>query len=498
MEFLYLEQIEKRKAADVLVVPFWKGKKQGEWVFPLSSTLTALCLVALESGDFKGKQGETLLLYAKDQPEKRVALLGLGPREKVNVETLRRCYGSLVKTCLNRKLQSLNVVIPQIDSLPEELLVQGICEGLLLPNYPIERFKSQDAEDLEPPVLLKKATLIGPHKRVLAVAEKALVICEAVYYARDLVNGNADDVTPQYLEACARGLVKQYPQLKLQLLDKKQLEKEQMGLLLAVNRGSAIDPAFIVMQYVGNPKSKDHTVLVGKGITYDTGGLNIKIAGMETMKCDMGGGATCFGTLIATCELGLKVNLTIVVPATENSVSASSFKPGDVYLSYAGKSIEMTNSDAEGRLVLADGLAYAVKNLQPTRLIDFATLTGAIDVAIGPEATGMMCNDDALAAGLMQAGEVTHERIWRMPLFEEYKERLKSDIADIKSWNGRTASACVAATFLQEFTGQTPWAHLDIASTAYLNESRHYLPKYATGVGVRLMVAFLENLSKSD
>ncbi|MDP1880111.1 MAG: aminopeptidase, partial [Parachlamydiaceae bacterium] len=190
--------------------------------------------------------------------------------------------------------------------------------------------------------------------------------------------------------------------------------------------------------------------------------------------------------------------LTVMIPTTENSIDANSFKPGDVYVSYTGKTVEMTNSDAEGRLILADALAYACKKYQPTRILDIATLTGAIEVALGPEASGIMSTNDELALSLIQAGQSTYERLWRMPLFEEYKEVLKSDIADIKSWNGRSGSSNVAATFLRAFVDESiPWAHLDIAGTAYVEKAKKYMPKYATGFGVRLIVEFLKQLTRS-
>lgn len=497
MDFQQVTQFEKRKKADVLVLPLWKGKDRGEWAATLPRSLLSSLSLPLEAGDFKGKEGEILCLYLDDQPEKRVFLLGLGSRDKIQTENLRRAYGALVKASLCRQLQNINLVVPSITTLSEKQVVRGVAEGILLANHAVDRFKHPDPEELEPPTLIQKVTFIDSFKEALEIAAKALAISDGVYYARDIVNGNADEITPQYLESCARGIAKEYPEVKVTLFDKKRIEKEKMGLLLAVNRGSALDPAFIIMEYKGNPKSKEHVVVVGKGITYDTGGLNIKTVGMEVMKCDMGGGAVCFGTLIAICNLGLKVNLTVVIPATENCVDAKSFKPGDVYVGYSGKSVEMMNSDAEGRLILADAVGYAVKNLKPTILIDFATLTGAIDIAIGPEATGYMTNNDELSYAFMRAGEETFERVWRMPLYDEYRDRLKSDIADIKSWNGRTASASVAATFIKEFVGPNmPWVHFDIASTAFLTESRKYLPKYATGVGVRLMVEFLENLAK--
>lgn len=268
-----------------------------------------------------------------------------------------------------------------------------------------------------------------------------------------------------------------------------------MGLLLAVNRGSDKDPVFIISEYRGAPKSKDHTVLVGKGITFDTGGLNLKpTGGIETMRCDMAGAATVLGILKAVSDLKIKVNLTVVVPATENGIDAKSFKPGDVYQSLLGKTVEVGNTDAEGRLILADALTYAVRHLKPSRIIDFATLTGAMEIALGSEVTGFMSNDDALSDSLVRAGSETFERLWRLPLYEEYKEQLKSDVADIKSIGGRSAGSITAAMFLKEFVDEVPWAHLDIASTAFLSAEKRYHPKNGTGIGLRLMIEYFENL----
>jgi leucyl aminopeptidase len=491
MELLHVANYDKRKAADGLILPFWKGKKQAEAAFKLD--LHDLLEPVLQTGDFKGKEGEILPLYLPKQSEKRIILLGLGDKEKASVERLRRAYGSLTKFCLGKKWQSLNLVFPQPLPLSEEEAMRGISEGLFLANYTFDKLKSASTEEQET-ALLKKVAWIGISKASLEIAKKAIIISQSVYFTRDLVNGNADDITPQYLAQTAKELAKAYPSLKTTVFDKKRIEKEKLNLLLAVNRGSSLDPVFIIVEYKGNPKSKDHTVIVGKGITYDTGGLNLKTAGMETMKCDMGGAAACLGAMRAAAELGLKTNLTAVIPSTENGIDAASFKPGDVYSSYAGKMVEMTNSDAEGRLILADALSYTVRNLKPVRIIDLATLTGAIEIALGAEASGLMSNNDELAQRLIQAGEATFERVWRMPLFEEYKDKLKSDIADLKSWNGRSGSSSVAAIFLQEFVEDTPWAHLDIAGTAYPTEAKKYLPKYGTGVGVRLLIEFLEQL----
>lgn len=499
MKFQHQNKVENRKHADVLAVPFWKLNKGVELACGLPRDLFGMIETAISIEDFKAKEGETLYLYVQGEPEKRICLLGLGSKEKATVEAMRRSYGGLAKSCLDKRLKSVNLIIPEFDKLNYEDLVKGIAEGVLLPNYSFHKYKHREPEEPEPS-LVGSITWIGPHPHAVEIAKEVFAVCEGVYFARDLINDNADEITPQYLGKCAKEMAAAYPSVKTTLFDKKRIEKEKMGLFLAVNQGSANDPLFIIMEYRGNPKSSDKTILVGKGVTYDTGGLNLKATGgMETMKCDMAGAAACMGALLAAVKLKLKVNLTVVIPATENSIDAKSFKPGDVFRSLSGKSVEMTNSDAEGRLILADALSYCFKHLNPSRVIDLATLTGAIEVALASEAAGLFSTSDVISKDLIDAGEATFERLWRMPLYEEYKEKLKSDIADIKSWNGRQASSSVAATFLRNFVDEKiPWAHLDIAGTAYVSEAKKYLPKYATGYGVRLIIEFLKRLSEHE
>lgn len=494
MKFSSTAHFDKRPSADILVLPYWKGKKLPEGASKECAHFKELASGPIELNDFRGKEGELAWVYPSTSKEKRIALLGLGDQESVTAEKLRRAYGLLTKACLQKKCREVNIVIPEIPKLAGELLMQGLAEGILLSNYIFDKLK-HDALKENPTILLRKANFINAPKNGLAYAEKYAGICTGVYLARDLVNGNADDVTPQYLADVAKKLEKEFPSaLKATVFNKKRIEKEQMNLLLAVNRGSIREPVFVILEYKGDPKSRDHTVIVGKGITYDTGGLNIKTSGMETMKCDMAGAAAALGTILAAATTGLKRNFTAVFPATENQISATSYKPGDSYKSYSGKTVEVGNTDAEGRLILADALAYVSQKLKPTRIIDFATLTGAIEITLGSEAAGLFCNDDALAESLMKAGSETFERLWRLPLYEEYRDLLKSDIADIKNIGGRPASSITAALFLQEFVGQIPWAHCDIAGTAYIQESKRYLPKHATGIGVRLMISFLEAL----
>lgn len=496
MDFAHISKLENRKEADVLVLPYWKTSQGVQLASSSGSALPRVVEEVLSTEDFKGKEGETLFLYVEGQPEKRFCLLGLGLKDKSTVETLRRSYGSLAKNCIGKRLKSLNLVVPHHEELQDRDLLYGIAEGVFLPNYQFIRYKHREPDEPEPSLLLK-VNWISSQQNVVEIVNEVFTICRAVYYVRDLINDNADRITPQYLAQCAKDIADRHSLITAVIFDKKRIEEEKMGLLLAVGRGSAVDPTFIILEYRGNPHTHDKTVVVGKGVTYDTGGLNLKTAipGMEYMKCDMSGGAICLGLILAISQLQLKVNVSVVIPATENAIDAKSFKPGDVYMSYSGKSVEMMNSDAEGRLILADALSYAIKHLHPTRLIDIATLTGAIEIALGSEAAGLMSTDDDLAKALMVAGEETFERLWRMPLYEEYKEKLKSEFADFKSWNGRSASSSVAATFLRFFiTESIPWAHIDIAGTAYVSEAKKYNLKFATGYGVRLMVKFLQNL----
>jgi leucyl aminopeptidase len=493
MEFVPITSLERRKKAEALVIPYWKTKKGIEAAVPLGA-LSQLVELPLKTDDFTAKEGELLFIYVQRQEEPRFVLLGLGDKEKLTTERLRRAYASFVKGCMVKKIKEVNVLYPENSSLSPELSLRGVLEGMLLANYRFD-FLKRDALKECPSVILEKASFITTYKDFASLAKETSTICDGVYLARNLVNGNADDVTPQFLVKQAELMAKKNSRLKVTAFNKKRIEKEKMGLLLAVNRGSVREPAFIIIEYKGNPKSSDRTVIVGKGVTYDTGGLNLKPTGsMETMKCDMAGAAACLGTMQAVAALGLKVNVTAVIPSTENAISDTSYKPGDVYVGYAGKSVEIGNTDAEGRLILADALAYACKNLKPTRIIDLATLTGSIGIALGDEATGLMSNDDILADSLIRAGSETFERVWRLPIFEEYRELLRSQIADISNIGGRGAGASTGAVFLQEFVGKTPWAHLDIASTGNLKEALRYHPKSGTGIGVRLLVELLQHL----
>jgi leucyl aminopeptidase len=487
----FAPNIEKRGTADLLVVPFWEGGREGTDLGSLKKEVS----LWLKSGDFKGKSGEIFCQHVATSTEPRILLLGLGKRESVDLEGLRRAYGNAVRFANGKKLKTVTFLFPsKIEKLSREEMVESSVEGILLANYAFSYVEGEAR-----PSLLQKAFLIGVEKRETRWLYRLETLVAGVKFARDLVNGNADEVTPQKLAETAEALAKQTALLKATIFNQKKLEQEKMGLLLAVSRGSAVEPRLIQLAYRGNPKSKDHVVLVGKGVTYDTGGLSLKPTdGMLTMKCDMSGAAAVLGAVYTAAALGLKVNVTALAPAAENGIDAKSYKLGDVYRSYNGKTVEITNTDAEGRLILADALGFAVSELKPTCMIDLATLTGAMVVAVGEEISGFFTKEETLAKELLEASQKTGELLWRMPLYDDYKDALKSDIADMINSAGRDGSAIKAALFLREFVGNIPWAHIDIAGPAFLSKPKHYNPVKGTGYGVRLLVEFLERRAASQ
>lgn len=487
---------KSRKKADVLVLPFWQGEKRAEPAFKARELFNTVRL-PIEVGDFCGRAKELLFVYPAQLTEQRILLVGLGKQDALSYESLRLAYASALRAARRKKCKSMNILLPET-TMAKPCLCRVISEGVLLANYTFTYTKIQKEgkthEEKEP--LVEALCFIGADKACLEEVQRCAKIISAVYLSRNLVNGSAQEVTAQVLARTAKEMAKEFSSIKTTVLGQKELEKEKMGLILAVNQGAAQEPALILLEYKGDPDSKDLTAIVGKGITFDTGGINLKPTGsIETMKNDMAGAATVLGTLRAAAELKLKKNVIGVIAAAENAISAKSFRPGDVFFSHSGKSVEISNTDAEGRLVLADALSYLQNKYPVSRIIDLATLTGAIVITLGEEVTGLFCNQSALAAELIAAGEKTFERLWRLPLYLEYKDALKSPIADMKNSGGRKAGSVTAALFLQQFIkDNTPWAHLDIAGTAYLTElNKPYYPAHGTGIGVRLLIEFLEN-----
>jgi len=499
MHFNSAPSLEKRDSSDVLILPFWKGKKVPTPVTELShlsAKVQASLQAPIHAKDFTAKEGECIFTYGDEIAEPRILLLGLGDQQNITQEGLRRSFGQAVRACHQKKVTRVNILFPVTEYLSNEHVARAIAEGLISANYSFNAYKSQTLNEATSHI--QEITFIGDEAFfILEHIKHAQKIMKGVFLARDLTNGNADFITPEYLAETAKKIAKATPRLKVEVHDEAWIKKEGMGLFLAVAQGSKKEPKFIVMKWRGDPTSSDHTVIVGKGITFDTGGLLLKPLGsIENQRADMAGAASAMGTIQAISELELAINVTVVIAACENAIGSDAYKPGDVFKSYLGKTVEILSTDAEGRLTLADALAWSEKELKPSRIIDLATLTYAMIVTLGSEAAGLMSNSESLAQELLQAAHRTHERAHLFPLYEEYKDVLKSDIADMKNWAGREAGALVAGTFLNQFIEKTPWAHFDIAGVAFLKEMKRYNPKLATGFGVRLLVDFFEHLSE--
>jgi leucyl aminopeptidase len=446
----------------------------------------------IESGDFRGRPKQALLVYPRGAAEpRRLLLLGLGKRDALSAETVRQAAALAVQ-----KAQELQVAAftmsPAADlPLPPVAGGQAFAEGAELGAYRYQRYKTGLSAEQSFAVTGVTVLTTGAEEELRAGVAAGQAIARGQMYARDLANGPGNDITPAVLGEEALRLGERLG-LRVTVLDKAQLTDQGFGGILAVGQGSANEPRFIVMEHGAAAEGRPTICLVGKGITFDTGGISIKPAeNMDNMKMDMGGAAAVFGALQAAAELQLPLHVVGIVCAAENMPSATAYRPGDIVRTLSGKTIEVLNTDAEGRIVLADGLFYA-QRYSPAAVVDLATLTGAIMVALGPHAIGMMGTSQELADRILRAGEASGERAWQLPLWDEYRDMMKSEIADLKNTGGRFGGAITAGGFLAAFTGDYPWAHLDIAGTAWVDRpARPYQSRGATGVGVRLLVELL-------
>jgi leucyl aminopeptidase len=487
---------------DVLVVPVWEKTSlatQGP-VAQLDDHLGGLMREYVDSGDFPGTLNSTLLLRSRGRIRApRLLLVGLGKTEACTVDHLRQASASASTTV--RKLAVSTVgILPPVCSLSAAAIGQAITEGALLGLYTLKKYKT--TEDNEAPDKLRDLHILASggsvQQGLTKGIERGRIVAEAVNMARDLINCPGNEVNPSYLADTAKTLAKRTT-LRCKILTKQDMQKLAMGCLLGVAQGSAQPPVLIQLEHAPKDATAAPIVLIGKGITFDSGGISIKpAANMEDMKMDMAGGAAVLGTMQALAQLNYPRRVIGLVPASENLPSGTAIKPGDILRAMSGKTVEVINTDAEGRLILADALSYAVQKLKPACIIDLATLTGAVVVALGSHATGMMGTDANMMACLQTAGERSAERVWQLPLFEEYSKQIKSDFADIKNTgNGRDAGSIIGGAFLKEFVGDTPWVHLDIAGTAWTRDGKSYMPKGATGVGIRLLVEALHNLESA-
>jgi len=442
---------------------------------------------------FTGKSLEQYFIKLENKPG--VLLCGLGSQKKYSDDNLRNSSAAAVKFCISKKMKKISVLIPVIEGKNNSHVLQCVAEGAMLSNYAFNKYKSD--KDLEIPLESFDFYISGKDdssKINSAILGDLEIIAENTMRCRDLVNDTTDAVTPvTFAEMAAK--IASASGLKCKIMGKKEIEKKKMGLLLAVNRGSVVEPRFVVLEYTGDPAGKKVFGLAGKGVTFDSGGMDLKpSASMETMKCDMAGAATVLFTMKSLAELKVKKNVKAVIPLTENMLSSNAFRPGDVFIGYNGKSVEIGNTDAEGRLILADALAYMEKEIKPDVIVDLATLTGSCVVTFGETVAAFLSTDEVISSALEKSAVKTGEKIWRLPFFDDYDDRMKSDIADLNNMSSeKNAGAIAGAVFLRNFVEKTPWAHLDIAGTAYYSKARGYRPKNATGFGLRLIVDVIQN-----
>ncbi|MDK1019709.1 MAG: leucyl aminopeptidase [Actinomycetota bacterium] len=462
--------------ADLIVVPVYDDRvfAAGEAYVPDRDASSRI----LDAHEFTGAHGQTLFLQTPDGPTPEVLLIGLG--DEVDAESLRRAAGRVTQTV--RGYTTVATTLHQVDI---EGAVGAVVLGTVLGAYSFDEYKSD-------PKRSKFASLVlaGGDDLEGQIAE-AEAVASGVVLARDLVNRPAADKPPAAIADIASGLSRR---VDVTVYDEDAIREAGFGGLMAVNAGADRPARMVVMRYT--PDGATRTVaFVGKGIVFDSGGLSIKpVSGMETMKTDMAGAAAVMGAVKAIADLGLLVNVIGITPLTENLISGSAQRPGDVMRAYNGKTIEVLNTDAEGRLVLADGLALATE-YEPDLIVDIATLTGACKVALGPLIGGLFASDDDAADTVIAAAMAAGEKMWRMPLESEYASLIESDIADMKNIGGRWGGAITAGLILAEFVDDTPWVHLDVAGPARADKAEHYITKGGTGFGVRTLIEVARSLA---
>jgi leucyl aminopeptidase len=450
----------------------------------------------MNQGDFKGELFERRLFYTQGAlPAKRILLTGLGKRGEFDLEKWRGAASKAGQYLRDAGLKKFALQIKKFDRLPEEELAESFVTGILLGTYQYNELKTLEREKIKE---IDEGIILGETAIDLKLlkngVETGRIIAEAVCGARDLVNGPSNKITPTLLAEKAQHIAKDHG-MGIQVLEVSQAEAMGMGAFTAVAKGSQEPGKFIILEHNKN-KGFDTVALIGKGITFDSGGISIKPSeGMERMKDDMSGAAAVLAMMQAASKLEIPLHLVGIIPATENLPSGKAYKPGDVLKTLSGQTVEVISTDAEGRLILCDALTYSLR-YQPKAIIDLATLTGACVVALGDFVIGLLGNDASLSKRIEEASEKTGEKVWRLPLWDEYFEYLKSDVADFRNVGTRAAGAIIGGIFLSRFVEKIPWVHLDIAGPAFIEKDRPYVPKGGTGVGARLVIQMLRDWGK--
>jgi leucyl aminopeptidase len=493
----------QRSAADLTAIVVFEDKALFTGGMERVRTLCGTVPGPASRGAFKGGAGETLVVPLPGAKGRTLAILGAGASGSFGLESARRLSAAAVQAAQKAFAATVEIEVP--DAVPVNKLIpagataedfaMALAEGAMLGSYRFDKYRSKKPADFTG---VRSCTLLVNNAKQLASCREGIrvasIVSEATYLARDLENAPGNEIYPETLAQRARQSGRTHG-FRVTVFDEKRIAKEKMGGLLGVARGSHNAPRFIIMEHkpARAPRSKGPVVLVGKGVTFDSGGISIKpSANMAEMKMDMSGAAAVIGAMQAIAALRLPVHVIGLVPAAENLPGGNALKPGDILRHHNGKTSEIDNTDAEGRLILADALSWAAR-YKPAALIDLATLTGAVVVALGHVATGMLGTAVTVKDALRVAGDRTYERVWELPLFDEYEKLIKSDIADVKNVGGRWGGAITAAFFLKQFVGSMPWVHLDIAGTAILEESGPYAPRGGSGVGVRLLTDYLRH-----
>ncbi|HSW58089.1 MAG TPA: leucyl aminopeptidase [Dehalococcoidales bacterium] len=499
MEVKVIQQDILDLSGDAMVMPLFEDAAVIETVFnDVDKALQGAISQLKQKGEIKGKHGELTVIFTPGKVSyTKVVITGLGKKSEINLEKIRVALAGTAKAMRQKSTQTINFACPVgLDGISPEDLGQAIVEGVCLGTYNFRRHLTKAPENSE----IKEFNLvIEPDKSVLGIekgVQAGKIISEAVILARDLANEPANHMNPSELAKAAAEVAGKFG-IPIQIFEKEEIQKLKMGGLLGVSQGSIQLPRFIIMNYKGREADTIDIALLGKGITFDSGGISLKPSdGMGEMKGDMAGGADVIAAMGAIAQLKPKLNVLAMVPATENMPGGSALKPGDIITIMNGKTVEIISTDAEGRLILADAICYA-QQMGAKRIVDVATLTGSCHVALGDVCSGTFGNDQEFINQIIEAGQETGECLWQLPMNEEYRNLNRSDVADIKNTGGRYGGAIAAAWFLREFVENVPWIHLDIAGTSTLDKERGYLMKGNTGVPVRTLIRLVLKLAKN-
>ncbi|MDD5126637.1 MAG: leucyl aminopeptidase [Dehalococcoidales bacterium] len=487
-------------AADALIVDYYEGAEKIEGnTAEIDKALGGAISQMAKQGDIKGKSGEINLIPTQDKiAAARVVVCGMGKPKDLSLNKIRETIAETCRWLRKKSVKNIATIVPGagMNGITTKDAAQAIAEGAVLGLYTFRKYITKKDDDFGEIAELKIITDVKNKPAAGQTAATGQIIAEATNFARGMANEPSNYMTPALMAETAAGLARKHG-LEITVFDRAEMQELGMGGLLGVAQGSQQPPKFITLKYQGRKSNDIDLALVGKGITFDSGGISIKPSeGMADMKGDMAGGAAVMATVSVLAQLKVALNVTALVPATENMPSGSALKPGDIITTSGGKTVEVLNTDAEGRLILADALCYANK-LGAKRIIDIATLTGACAVALGTICSGAFTNNQELLDKVLAAGKEAGEYIWQLPLFDEYREMIKGSVADIKNTGNRYGGAITAAKFLQEFAGDTPWVHLDIAGTNDTDKDKGYQVKGATGVPVRTLVNFAVALAQN-